>query len=151
MNERRLTRCSVIAWFTLAAALVLAGCGGAAAPVAPRTAAPTAAGQVTLPAEVNVTYAAALRDAGAFVLDVREPDEWAAGHIPGAILIPLGQLEDRFGEVPRDRTIVTVCRSGNRSAEGRDILRQAGLTAVTSMDGGMNDWTAAGLPVVSGP
>ena len=103
-----------------------------------------------LASTVSVAEAAALRDAGAFVLDVREPDEWAAGHIPGAMLIPLGELQSRASEVPADRSIVVVCRSGNRSAQGRDILLNAGYGAVTSMAGGMTDWTAAGLPIETG-
>jgi rhodanese-related sulfurtransferase len=104
-----------------------------------------------MPTEVSVSAAALMRDDGAFMLDVREPDEWAAGHIPGATLIPLGQLSSRIAEVPRDRTVVTVCRSGNRSAQARDILFNAGYEAVASMTGGMNEWTAAGFPVVTGP
>ena len=134
----------------LAAALVLGACGGAA-PVSSPSAAPNANVPVSLPAAVSVAQAAALRDAGAFVLDVREPSEWTAGHIPNATLIPLGELASRLGEVPTDRTVVVVCHTGNRSAQGRDILRQAGLVTVTSMIGGMNDWTAAGMPVVTGP
>jgi rhodanese-related sulfurtransferase len=100
--------------------------------------------------EVSVAEAAVLRDAGAYMLDVREPDEWAAGHIPGGTLIPLGALESRLNELPTDRDIVVVCRSGNRSAQGRDILRANGLERTTSMAGGMNDWVAAGLPTESG-
>jgi rhodanese-related sulfurtransferase len=104
-----------------------------------------------LPAEVSVAEASALRDGGAFMLDVRETDEWVSGHIPDATLIQLSQLPSRLDEVPRDQPIVVVCRSGNRSAHGRDILRQAGFGDVTSMAGGMNDWIAAGLEVVTGP
>ena len=100
--------------------------------------------------EVDVEKAAAMRDAGAFMLDVRQPDEWAAGHIPDATLIPLGELADRVAEVPTGREIVVVCRSGNRSQQGRDILLNAGYGTVTSMIGGMNDWTAAGEPVQTG-
>ena len=84
------------------------------------------------------------------MLDVREPDEWAAGHIEGATLIPLGELAARAKEVPADRQVVVVCRSGNRSAQGRDVLLSAGLSSVTSMAGGMNDWAASGKPVVTG-
>lgn len=104
-----------------------------------------------LPDEVDVATAAQLQADGAFVLDVREPDEWAAGHIDGATLIPLGELAARTGELPQGTDIVVVCRSGNRSAEGRDILRDAGFADVTSMAGGMKDWTAAGNPYVTGP
>ncbi len=100
--------------------------------------------------EVNVQEAATLREAGAFVLDVREMSEWTAGHIPGATLIPLGELENRLVEVPKDVKILVVCRSGNRSAQGRDILLKAGYESVTSMAGGMNDWVAAVYPSVTG-
>jgi rhodanese-related sulfurtransferase len=84
-------------------------------------------------------------------LDVREPDEWEAFHIPGATLIPLGQLAARADELPSGREIIVVCRSGNRSAEGRDILLAAGFEQVTSLAGGMLDWQAAGYATVSGP
>lgn len=123
------------------AALIVAACGSPAPSKAPPP--PLS--------EVGVAAAAELRDGGAFVLDVREPDEWLAGHIPGAVHIPLGELAERVAEVPADRTVVVVCRSGNRSAQGREILRAAGLPRVTSMAGGMLDWAAAGLPVVTGP
>lgn len=105
----------------------------------------------TLPKEISVAQAAEKRTGGAFILDVREQDEWDALHIPDATLIPLGQLENRLNEVPRDQEVVVVCRSGNRSATGRDILLQAGFKNVTSMAGGMNDWRAQGFPTVSGP
>lgn len=104
-----------------------------------------------LPLEISVSDVSAMRDAGAFVLDVREPDEWNESHIPGATLIPLGQLASRVNEVPKDQEIVVMCRSGNRSQQGRDILLQAGFTNVTSMAGGINQWKAAGFETVSGP
>ncbi len=104
-----------------------------------------------LPAEVDTAQAAALREQGAVVLDVREPEEWAEYHIPGATLIPLGQLAARVNEIPRDRPVLVYCRSGNRSQEGRDILLRAGFTQVTSLRGGIKAWAAAGLPTVSGP
>jgi len=103
-----------------------------------------------LPTEVDVAKAAELRDGGAFILDVREPSEWQENHIPGATLIPLGELASRINEVPKDQEVVVVCRSGNRSQEGRDILRQAGLEQVTSMAGGMNQWMSSGYEWVSG-
>jgi rhodanese-related sulfurtransferase len=105
----------------------------------------------TLPAEISVAQAAEKRAAGAFILDVRETDEWDALHIPDATLIPLGQLESRVNELPKDQEIVVVCRSGNRSATGRDILRNAGFEKVTSMAGGMNQWSALGFPTITGP
>jgi rhodanese-related sulfurtransferase len=71
--------------------------------------------------------------------------------MPGATLIPLGQLASRLSEVPKDKPVVVVCRSGNRSQQGRDILAANGFTSVTSMAGGMRDWQGAGLPTVTGP
>ena len=108
--------------------LVVAACGGTA--TQPTTA--PGASMAALPLEVDVEKAAAMRDAGAFMLDVRQPEEWAAGHIPEATLIPLGELADRVAEVPTGREIVVVCRSGNRSQQGRDILINAGYGTVTA-------------------
>jgi len=104
-----------------------------------------------LPREISVADASAKRDAGAFILDVREPDEWNQVHIPGATLIPLGELASRVNELPTDQEIVVVCRSGNRSQQGRDILISAGFEQVTSMAGGMNQWSSAGFETASGP
>ena len=99
---------------------------------------------------VSVTQAAELFSAGSFLLDVREPSEWEAGHIDGAVLIPLAELSTRMSEIPKDKTVVIICRSGNRSAQARDQLRAAGYSQTTSVDGGMNAWIEAGLPVVTG-
>jgi rhodanese-related sulfurtransferase len=141
-----------LAVLVLAVAAVAAACSPAAE--AAPTSAPVAsapAGQVAaLPAEVSVADALALRESGAFVLDVRQPDEWDAVHIPDATLIPLGELASRVSEVPRDQQVLVVCRSGNRSAQARDILLGAGFPSVTSMAGGMNDWAASGYPTASG-
>jgi rhodanese-related sulfurtransferase len=104
----------------------------------------------SLPAEITVPQAAEKRAAGAFILDVREPFEWEELHIPDATLIPLAQLSGRVDELPKDQEIVVVCRSGNRSLEGRNILLNAGFTKVTSMNGGMNQWYAQGFPTISG-
>lgn len=104
-----------------------------------------------LPDEISVAQALDKREAGAYMLDVREPDEWNEFNMPGATLIPLGELASRVDEVPKDREVVVVCRSGNRSATGRDILKEAGFSQVTSMAGGMNEWRSAGYPSVSGP
>jgi rhodanese-related sulfurtransferase len=105
----------------------------------------------TLPAEISVADAYSKRESGAFILDVRQPDEWNTVHIPGANLIPLGELESRLNEVPRDQEVVVVCHSGNRSKQGRDILEKSGFEQVTSVKGGMTQWEAAGYPTVSGP
>lgn len=79
------------------------------------------------------------------ILDVREGFEVAEGMIPGALHIPMGQLGSRLGDLDKDRPIIVVCRSGNRSAVVADALNQAGYTADT-MAGGMTAWQRAGLP-----
>jgi rhodanese-related sulfurtransferase len=109
------------------------------------------AGARSYPSEISIEEAVAKRDSGAFILDVREPDEWNQIHVPNSTLIPLGELAARLGELPKDQEIVVVCRSGNRSAKGRDILLNAGFNQVTSMAGGLTQWKAAGYPTVSGP
>ena len=81
------------------------------------------------------------------LVDVREPSEWTVGHIEGAVHIPMGELNHRQDELAKDRTIVAVCRSGNRSGQLTALLAPRGLDIV-NMVGGMNAWLAAGLPVV---
>jgi rhodanese-related sulfurtransferase/glyoxylase-like metal-dependent hydrolase (beta-lactamase superfamily II) len=90
-----------------------------------------------------------LIDGGALLLDVREPAEWQAEHAPMAVLIPMGQVRSRQSELPRDRRIVVVCRSGGRSAAVTELLRASGFDAM-NLAGGMCAWAAAGLPVVTG-
>ncbi len=108
------------------------------------------ASPVSLSAESTVEQVVAMRDQGVFILDVREPSEWAQFHIPESTLIPLGELSNRLKEIPKDQDIVVVCRSGNRSAQGRDILLAAGFTNVTSMAGGVTEWRTQGYPVDTG-
>lgn len=84
----------------------------------------------------------------AFLLDVREPFEWAAGHAPHAVHIPLGELQSRVREVPAGKDVYVVCRSGGRSAQATAYLNAEGWTAA-NVDGGMQDWATAGRPVVS--
>ena len=104
-----------------------------------------------MPKEMSVAQAKQQVEQGAFLLDVRQPEEWNEAHVPGATLIPLGELESRLAEVPKDKPVVVMCRSGNRSQEGRDILLRNGFSQVTSMAGGIKDWAANGFPTVAGP
>jgi rhodanese-related sulfurtransferase len=90
----------------------------------------------------------AARD-GAILLDVREPEEFDAGHAPGAVPLPLGALAARAGELDLGVPVVCVCRSGHRSAHAAAALTSLGLDAV-NLAGGMLAWAAEGLPVVTG-
>jgi rhodanese-related sulfurtransferase len=85
---------------------------------------------------------------GAWLLDVREDDEWAAGHVPGARHIPLGQLSARTAEVSQDHPVFVICRSGARSGRAVQALTGAGWQAV-NVAGGMQDWAAAGRPMTT--
>ncbi|MDN4161278.1 rhodanese-like domain-containing protein [Nocardioides abyssi] len=84
---------------------------------------------------------------GLAVLDVREPVEWAHGHIEGAVHVPLMDLPQRLAELPTEQTLV-VCKAGGRSAQAVGYLAQQGYDVV-NLDGGMLDWQAAGRPMVS--
>lgn len=82
-----------------------------------------------------------------FLLDVREDDEWAAGHAEGALHMPMGEVVARIGEVPGDRRVHVVCRVGGRSAQVAQYLIAQGVDAV-NVDGGMLSWARAGRPLV---
>ncbi|WP_212828644.1 rhodanese-like domain-containing protein [Catellatospora sp. TT07R-123] len=84
-----------------------------------------------------------------YLLDVREDDEWSAGHAPGAVHLPMMEIPARMAEVPQDREVVVVCRVGGRSGQVVAYLRQQGWDNVTNLDGGMMGWAAAGRPLVS--
>jgi rhodanese-related sulfurtransferase len=83
------------------------------------------------------------------VVDVRQPDEYRTGHIAGAKLIPLGDLNRRIKELPQNKEIVFICASGNRSHSATRMLARAGFTAI-NMKGGMLSWRRASLPVRKG-
>lgn len=76
----------------------------------------------------------------AVIIDVRTPQEYQQGHIPDVPLIPLDQLETRLSEVPSDRRVLLICRSGRRSAQGTNLLRSKGFEQVYNIDGGMLAW-----------
>ena len=90
------------------------------------------------------------QQSGTFTVDVRTQEEWDEYHAPNTTLIPLDQLQNRLSEVPKDKEILVVCRSGNRSQQGRDILLSAGYNA-TSMAGGLKEWYAKGYPIEGAP
>lgn len=84
----------------------------------------------------------------AYLLDVREPDEWLAGHAPEAVHIPLGELAARAAEVPNDRDVYIICRSGARSAQAVIALNGAGWRTA-NVRGGMHAWRSEGRPMVA--
>lgn len=113
-------------------------------------------GQLDLTSTLAVVFAAQIPTAtvaevpaDAFLLDVREDDEWAAGHAPAAVHLPMMQIPARMAEVPTDREVYVLCRVGGRSGQVVSYLRQQGWDNVTNVDGGMMGWAAAGRPVVA--
>lgn len=131
-------------------ALTLTACGGAAS--TPQAVAPSsqaaAPDLASLPVNLSVDQAASLlNNPDVVFLDVREQDEYDAGHIPGVTLIPLGSVPSRMNEIPKDKTVIAVCRSGNRSSQATQYLRDQGFDNVHNMNGGMNEWAQAGHPV----
>ena len=82
----------------------------------------------------------------AVALDVREPSEWEAGRMPRSLHVPMRELGARLDELPRDRRLVVVCRSGSRSDVVAEALRRVGYPA-TNLTGGLQAWVAVGLPI----
>jgi rhodanese-related sulfurtransferase len=87
---------------------------------------------------------------GALLLDVREVGEYAEVHAPNATLIPLGEMSTRLNEISayKDKPIAVICRSGRRSAKAVQLLRDAGYSQVSNVNGGMSAWENAGLAVI---
>jgi rhodanese-related sulfurtransferase len=107
----------------------------------------TPSAQAALPPEISIQAAHQKYAEGAFLLDVREQYEWDQFHVPDTTLIPLGELDQRLDELPRNKEIVVICRNGNRSKEARDILLGAGFSPVTSMAGGVAQWEMLNFPI----
>lgn len=127
------------------AATVITACGGQAIE------AETVSNEIDLSSlggEVDVQTVAAIKDRDdVWVLDVREPWEYDEAHIPGVILIPMNEIPGRLSEIPTDKEVIVTCRSGNRSGQVTDFLRQQGFENVHNMAGGILAWQAAKLPV----
>jgi rhodanese-related sulfurtransferase len=96
--------------------------------------------------EIDIAGLAAAREGGALLIDVRQPDEYASAHVPGARLIPLDDVPERIDEVPTDQTVYVICGSGPRSARAVEYYLQQGLDAV-NVAGGTRAWVEAGNPV----
>jgi rhodanese-related sulfurtransferase len=100
--------------------------------------------------EVDVHQLASELQAGAVLLDVRNPDEWQAARVPGVPLIPLGELAGRLADVPAGQPLYVICAAGVRSARAAELLSANGVEAI-NVAGGTKEWVAAGYPTESGP
>ena len=129
----------ISSWYLISFLVIILLTVGVAACSAP----PVATQQI-----ISAEQAIEMIEDGAFLLDVRTPEEYKQAHIPGSTLIPLDTLVSRANELPEDETIVIYCRSGNRSLQAVNLLEQAGFTNVHSMDQGINYWIAQGYEVV---
>ncbi len=135
-------------WILLALlTITLVACGGQATP-APAAEAPQEIDVTTLGPDVDVQTVAAVKDRDdVFVIDVREQWEYDEGHIPDITLIPMNEIPNRLDEIPTDKEVIVTCRSGNRSGQVTEYLREQGFTNIHNMTGGILAWEAAGLPV----
>jgi rhodanese-related sulfurtransferase len=100
--------------------------------------------------EVDVDQFDRARTTAAAVIDVRQPEEYDGGHVPGARLIPLSEVPGRLGEVPTDGEVLVICQTGARSARATDFFRRQGIDA-RNVAGGTKAWIESGRPVVHGP
>lgn len=96
--------------------------------------------------EIDIEETALALERGGVVVDVREPCEYAAGHVPGVVLIPMGQLFDRLGEIDRGAPVLIICATGNRSAAASELLNHAGYETF-SVVGGTTAWARSGRPI----
>jgi adenylyltransferase/sulfurtransferase len=99
---------------------------------------------------VDAEEARQLLDTGAQLIDVREPWEWAIAHIPGATLIPVGDVPSRTSEIDPNRMVIVQCATGVRSARIVEVLQRAGYTRVANLAGGIVDWANRQYPTESG-
>lgn len=99
--------------------------------------------------EIDIDQVASALESGACVIDVREPAEYVAGHVPGALSIPMGRLTSRLDELDRSAPVHLICASGNRSGAMADVLVAQGFDAVNVL-GGTTAWLQSGRPVVTG-
>ncbi len=100
--------------------------------------------------QIDVHELAAWRERGAPLIDVREHHEFAAARVPGAVLIPLGEVIERIDEVPTEGTVFVICARGGRSAKAVEYFRAQGIDAV-NVAGGTLGWIDAGLPIAADP
>lgn len=126
------------------------------APSAPTAAPAAASAPAPQPALPDMSQATLLEHQAKhaehlFVLDVRSPEEFREGHIPGAVNVPYDQIAARIAEVPKNKDVVLYCRSGRRAGIAADVLAANGYTRLSHLEGDMPAWIAQGRPVVEGP
>ena len=100
--------------------------------------------------EIPVNELTTLVENGSLVVDVREPDEYESGHIPGAILVPLSTVLSNTSEFESDETVYVVCRSGGRSMQACEMLHEVGVLNVVNVAGGTMGWISLGNEIVTG-
>jgi len=155
--ERLLQAKRALAALLIAGALwvALTAIAAAGEPAAtPAQAAPAAAGAAPKPAAVMAPMSQeallehqSKHPAHLFVLDVRTPQEYAEGHVPGAVNVPHDQLASRLAEVPKDKDVVLYCKSGRRAGMAADVLAANGYTRLSHLEGDMNAWVEKGRPI----
>jgi rhodanese-related sulfurtransferase len=99
--------------------------------------------------EIDVADLARVRAGGAVIIDVREPDEYTAAHVPGATLVPLATVPDRLDEVPTEGPVYVICAKGARSLRAAEFYRAQGIDAI-NVAGGTTAWVEAGQPTSTG-
>jgi len=143
MKKIRGGACALLLSASLATGTVLAG---EPAPAQPAVA-PAATAPVPAMSQEALLQHQQMHGDHLYVLDVRTPDEYAAGHVPGAVNISHEQLAARLAEVPRDKDVVLYCRSGKRAGMAADVLRANGYTRLSHLEGDMLAWSANGRPI----
>lgn len=126
--------------------------GAYAAEPASSAAAPAAAPAAAVPlvSQDDLLARQAKHDPALFVLDVRTPEEFAQGHVPGAVNIPHDQVAARLADIPKDKDVVLYCRSGRRAGVAAEALRSSGYSRLLHLDGDMIAWTEKARPVQTG-
>ena len=151
MQQHMIRHSSRVAVLLVGCAMFAAGPAGAGdpatpAPSAPTAAAPTAAHMTPMTQEQLLEHQAK-HPGHLVVLDVRTPEEFAGGHVPGAKNVPYDLVAARLGEIPRDKDVVLYCKSGRRAGLAADVLAANGYTRLSHLEGDMTAWVANGRPV----
>lgn len=139
---------SLLSLIILMMATIFMGCGVLVAPSMTGVADAGAVEEGSLTTNLGPETVKVLLEKGEIiVVDVRQPSEYERGHIPGSLLIPLDELDERLQEIPEGKRVVTVCRSGSRSSRAKRLLVENGLDNVHNMSGGMIAWERAGFDI----